>query len=77
MAGKTGTAQSGVEGKPPYAWYVSFAPADDPQVAVAVMIESVPGQDTDEIAGGLLGRPDREGRDGGRDPMSRHGATPR
>jgi len=57
VAGKTGTAQSGVEGKPPYAWYVSFAPADDPQVAVAVMIESVPGRDTDEIAGGLLGGP--------------------
>jgi peptidoglycan glycosyltransferase len=57
VAGKTGTAQSGVEGKPPYAWYVSFAPADDPQVAVAVMIESVPGQETDEIAGGLLGGP--------------------
>ena len=54
---ETGTAQSGVEGKPPYAWYVSFAPADDPQVAVAVMIESVPGQATDEIAGGLLGGP--------------------
>ena len=52
VAGKTGTAQSGVEGKPPYAWFVSFAPADDPQVAVAVMIESVPGKDTSEIAGG-------------------------
>ena len=26
VAGKTGTAQSGVEGKPPYAWFVSFAP---------------------------------------------------
>ena len=57
VAGKTGTAQSGVEGKPPYAWFVSFAPADDPQVAVAVMIESVPGADTGEIAGGALGGP--------------------
>ena len=57
VAGKTGTAQSGVEGKPPYAWFVSFAPADDPQVAVAVMIESVPGSDTSEIAGGALGGP--------------------
>jgi penicillin-binding protein A len=57
VAGKTGTAQSGVEGKPPYAWFVSFAPADDPQVAVAVMIESVPGKDTSEIAGGALGGP--------------------
>jgi peptidoglycan glycosyltransferase len=56
VAGKTGTAQSGVEGKPPYAWYVSFAPADDPQVAVAVMIEHV-DSDTGEIAGGLLGGP--------------------
>jgi peptidoglycan glycosyltransferase len=57
VAGKTGTAQSGVDGKPPYAWFVSFAPADDPQVAVAVMIESVPGKDTSEIAGGALGGP--------------------
>jgi penicillin-binding protein A len=57
VAGKTGTAQSGIEGKPPYAWFVSFAPADDPQVAVAVMIESVPGRDTSEIAGGALGGP--------------------
>jgi penicillin-binding protein A len=57
VAGKTGTAQSGIEGKPPYAWFVSFAPADDPQVAVAVMIESIPGADTSEIAGGALGGP--------------------
>ena len=56
VAGKTGTAQSGVPDKPPYAWYVSFAPADDPQVAVAVMIEHV-DSDTGEIAGGLLGGP--------------------
>ncbi len=57
VAGKTGTAQTGVTGKPPYAWFVSFAPADDPQVAVAVMIESVPGVSPDEIAGGALGGP--------------------
>ena len=25
--------------RPPYAWFVSFAPANDPQVAVAVMIQ--------------------------------------
>ncbi len=57
VAGKTGTAQTGVTGQPPYAWFVSFAPADDPQVAVAVMIQSVPGKDTSEIAGGALGGP--------------------
>ena len=57
VAGKTGTAQSGIESVPPYAWFVSFAPADDPQVAVAVMIESAPGVERGEIAGGLLGGP--------------------
>lgn len=56
VAGKTGTAQSGIDNVPPYAWYVSFAPADDPQVAVAVMIESadIPRS---EIAGGTYGGP--------------------
>lgn len=56
VAGKTGTAQSGIDDVPPYAWFVSFAPADDPQVAVAVMIESadIP---RGEIAGGQLGGP--------------------
>ena len=29
VAGKTGTAQSAPD-RPPYAWFVSFAPADDP-----------------------------------------------
>ncbi|PUA81148.1 peptidoglycan D,D-transpeptidase FtsI family protein [Nocardioides currus] len=55
VAGKTGTAQS-TDSRPPYAWFVSFAPADDPKVAVAVMVEA---SDTarDEIAGGTLGGP--------------------
>jgi peptidoglycan glycosyltransferase len=55
VAGKTGTAQS-TASRPPYAWFVSFAPADNPQIAVAVMVES---SDTSrsEIAGGRLGGP--------------------
>ena len=55
VAGKTGTAQSGSEA-PPYAWFVSFAPAENPEVAVAVMIEQadIP---RGEIAGGALGGP--------------------
>jgi len=57
VAGKTGTAQSGVESVPPYAWFTSFAPADDPQVAVAVMIQQAPGTARGEIAGGALGGP--------------------
>ena len=37
VAGKTGTAQIG-QGKAPYAWFVSFAPAKAPEVAVAVVV---------------------------------------
>jgi peptidoglycan glycosyltransferase len=42
IASKTGTAENGVDPKltPPYAWYVAFAPADNPQIAVAVVVES-------------------------------------
>ena len=56
VAGKTGTAESGRDNVPPYAWFVSFAPADDPQVAVAVMIQKadIP---RGEIAGGAVGGP--------------------
>ncbi len=54
VAGKTGTAQRGVENAPPYAWFVSFAPSQGADVAVAVMIEEAPGR---EIAGGTLGGP--------------------
>ncbi len=37
VAGKTGTAQ--VFGKSDYAWYASYAPANDPKYVVVVMIE--------------------------------------
>ena len=39
VAGKTGTAQNGT-GQPYTLWFTGFAPADDPQVAVAVVIEN-------------------------------------
>lgn len=54
VAGKTGTAQRGIQGRAPYGWFVSFAPAEDAEVAVAVMIQEAPGK---EIAGGRLGGP--------------------
>jgi peptidoglycan glycosyltransferase len=40
IASKTGTAEHGTDPKstPPHCWYVAFAPADDPQVAVAVLV---------------------------------------
>lgn len=38
VAGKSGTAQHG-EGLAPHAWFTSFAPVQDPKVAVAVVVE--------------------------------------
>jgi peptidoglycan glycosyltransferase len=42
VAGKTGTAETGVNGVYT-AWFVAFAPADNPQVAVAVVLEKQAG----------------------------------
>lgn len=39
VAGKTGTAQNG-EGRPLTLWFTGFAPANDPQIAVAVVVEN-------------------------------------
>lgn len=38
VAGKTGTAQFGAEGKT-HAWFISFAPYDNPRIAMAVLLE--------------------------------------
>ncbi len=42
IASKTGTAEHGADPKntPPHTWYTAFAPADNPRVAVAVMVEN-------------------------------------
>jgi peptidoglycan glycosyltransferase len=39
VAGKTGTAQNGT-GEPYSLWFTGFAPADNPEVAVAVVVEN-------------------------------------
>jgi peptidoglycan glycosyltransferase len=39
VAGKTGTAENG-EGDPYTLWFTGFAPANDPQVVVAVVVEN-------------------------------------
>lgn len=54
VAGKTGTAERG-EGDLPLAWFTSFAPANSPEVAVAVVVEDA-GEDLD-ISGGRLAAP--------------------
>jgi penicillin-binding protein 2 len=39
LAGKTGTAQNAQDPLHHHAWFVGFAPANDPQIVVAVMLE--------------------------------------
>jgi penicillin-binding protein A len=55
VAGKTGTANTSAA-RAPYAWMVAFAPADNPQVAVAVLVEQT-GVSRSEITGGGLAGP--------------------
>ena len=58
IAAKTGTAEHGADPKntPPHGWYVAFAPADNPQVAIAVVVED--GGDRNlEATGGSLAAP--------------------
>lgn len=55
VAGKTGTAQTGNE-EDPHAWFTAFAPADDPRVAVAVVVENG-GDAGSEASGGRVAAP--------------------
>ena len=55
VAGKTGTAQNAV-GKPPHAWFIAFAPANAPQIAVAVLVENG-GNLASEATGGAVSAP--------------------
>ncbi len=54
VAGKTGTAQQG-GGRAPHAWFVSFAPAQEAKVAVAVVLED--GGGASEVSGNRLAAP--------------------
>ena len=51
LAGKTGTAEINVQESTNRAWFIGFAPADDPQIAVAAMIEQCTGCFGGEVAG--------------------------
>jgi penicillin-binding protein A len=55
VAGKTGTAQTSKD-RPPFAWFTAFAPANDPKIAVAVLIEDA-NIARNDIAGGTLAAP--------------------
>ncbi|MBM3664603.1 MAG: hypothetical protein FJW92_02255 [Actinobacteria bacterium] len=49
IAGKTGTAETG-DPERNQAWFIGYAPADDPEVAVAVVIEDTSGTGGTEAA---------------------------
>jgi peptidoglycan glycosyltransferase len=54
VGGKTGTAQDG--NRPPHVWFMAFAPAEDPRVAVAVIVENG-GRLGEEATGGAVAGP--------------------
>jgi peptidoglycan glycosyltransferase len=56
IASKTGTAEHGTDPRntPPHAWYIAFAPAQQPKVAIAVLVEGV---DRLSATGGTLAAP--------------------
>ncbi|HUV10882.1 MAG TPA: penicillin-binding transpeptidase domain-containing protein [Acidimicrobiia bacterium] len=54
VAGKTGTAQA--DGGDPHAWFIGFAPAEAPEVAVAVIVERG-GSIGSEATGGRVAAP--------------------
>ncbi len=51
VAGKTGTAEN-APGAPPHAWFVAFAPATQPRIAIAVVVENG-GGDSDATGGAI------------------------
>ena len=53
---KTGTAQTGIEGQAPHAWFVAFAPADNPRFAVSVLVENG-GNYGNDATGGEVAAP--------------------
>lgn len=54
VLGKTGTAE-GVASSRTHGWFVGLAPADNPQVVIAVFLPAGRGADAAHVAGELLG----------------------
>lgn len=56
-AGKSGTAELGGSGEP-HSWFIGFAPAEEPRIAIAVLVEQAGrgGEVAAPIAGDLMAR---------------------
>jgi peptidoglycan glycosyltransferase len=63
VAAKTGTAQLGIESDPDrsHAWIIAFAPADNPQYAVSVVLNNVRSTADVAATGGRLAGPIAKG----------------
>ena len=77
VAGKTGTAEIDVDAGVNQAWFIGFAPAEDPEVAIAATIERTDGQGgtvaapiAQQVHGGPAGE-QREQRRVGEELMAR------
>ncbi len=61
VAGKTGTAESGINdgtsASNPHAWFTAFAPADDPQIALAVLVVNGADTSSGDYTGARLAAP--------------------
>jgi len=55
VAAKTGTAQLGTDPPTVHNWMIAYAPADNPRVAVAVLVERQPEED--DFTGGVIAAP--------------------
>ena len=56
-AGKSGTAELGGSGEP-HSWFIGFAPVENPQVAIAVLVEQGGrgGERAAPLAGAMLAK---------------------
>jgi cell division protein FtsI/penicillin-binding protein 2 len=56
IAGKTGSAQNTTDPNKDHAWFVGFAPAEDPKIVVAVFLEfGIHGYFAARIASKIIG----------------------
>jgi peptidoglycan glycosyltransferase len=54
VAGKTGTAET-LPGQPSHAWFIAFAPVEDPKIAICVFVEA--GSAGNDATGGAVAAP--------------------
>jgi penicillin-binding protein 2 len=54
ICGKTGTSETGGETTPPHAWFAAYAPAEEPEIAIVVIVEN--SREGSEVAAPIVRR---------------------